>query len=183
VLLTDTVGFIQKLPTQLVAPFWSMLEEVKEVDVSDPRYWRFQILLGKAGKGCLDADAANKSLVRVLNKIDLLDPEEAEYLKYEVTMASDHTVAISGLHGEDLQDFVAVVEVAMAELRVSFEIEIPYSMGDPLNTIHEQGNVEVVDYRVKGRYVRMSACPSDNQPPGALQCGTVGRRACPIRWI
>jgi GTP-binding protein HflX len=155
VLLTDTVGFIQKLPTNLVAAFRATLEEVEEadvlvhvIDVSNPAWEKQE----RAVKTVLSEIGVEKPMVRVLNKIDLLDPEEAERLKYESAF-SDLTVAVSALYGDGLQDFVAVVEEALADLLVQVEVEIPYSMGDELSAIHEQGNVETIDYRPNGTYV------------------------------
>ena len=156
VLLTDTVGFVQKLPTQLVAAFRATLEEVQEadvlihvIDVSNPTWEKQE----RAVLSVLDdMNAANKPIVRVLNKIDLLDPETAEYLKYEAAL-TDNTVAVSSLRGDGMNDFVAVTEDALQDLLVPIEVEIPYSKGDELNAVHEQGHVEVVDYRQKGTYV------------------------------
>mmetsp|Transcript_39352 Transcript_39352/g.94696 ORF Transcript_39352/g.94696 Transcript_39352/m.94696 type:complete len:664 (-) Transcript_39352:1469-3460(-) len=157
VLLTDTVGFIQKLPTQLVAAFRATLEEVKEadvlvhiVDVSNP-CWRKQevsvtTVLEEIGAG-------DKPIVRVFNKLDLLDPEDAEMLKYEAACAEDFSVGISSLTGEGLSDFVAVVEDALSDLLVPVELELPYSCGNDVNLIHEVGSIEVIDYREKGTYV------------------------------
>ena len=138
VLLTDTVGFIQKLPTQLVAAFRATLEEVKEadvlvhiVDVSNP-CWRKQevsvtTVLEEIGAG-------DKPIVRVFNKLDLLDPEDAEMLKYEAACAEDFSVGISSLTGEGLSDFVAVVEDALSDLLVPVELELPYSCGNDVST-------------------------------------------------
>jgi GTP-binding protein HflX len=156
VLLTDTVGFIQKLPTNLVAAFRATLEEVQEadvlihvIDVSNPTWEKQE----RAVLAVLrDIEAGGKPIVRVFNKIDLLDPEDAEYLKYEAAL-TEHTVAVSSLYGDGMQDFVAVVEEALADLLVPIEMEIPYSKGDELNAIHEQGNVETIDYRENGTYV------------------------------
>eukprot|EP00339_Tiarina_fusa_P026109 CAMPEP_0117002496 /NCGR_PEP_ID=MMETSP0472-20121206/4151_1 /TAXON_ID=693140 ORGANISM="Tiarina fusus, Strain LIS" /NCGR_SAMPLE_ID=MMETSP0472 /ASSEMBLY_ACC=CAM_ASM_000603 /LENGTH=614 /DNA_ID=CAMNT_0004702873 /DNA_START=287 /DNA_END=2131 /DNA_ORIENTATION=+ len=155
VLLTDTVGFIQKLPTNLVAAFRATLEEVEEadvlvhvIDVSNPAWEKQE----RAVRTVLSDIGVDKPMVRVLNKIDLLEPEEAEYLKYEAAF-SDKTVAVSALYGDGLQDFVAVVEEALADLLVQVELEIPYSKGDELSAIHEQGNVETIDYRPNGTYV------------------------------
>lgn len=157
VLLTDTVGFIQKLPTHLVAAFRATLEEVQEadvlvhvIDVSNPSWEKQE---GAVQSVLADIGAGDKPIVRVLNKIDKLEPLVAERLRYETTLM-EHTVAVSALNGEGLQDFVAVVEDALADLLVPFEAEIPYSKGDEMNSIHEQGNVEVVDYREKGTYVK-----------------------------
>lgn len=155
VLLTDTVGFIQKLPTNLVAAFRATLEEVKEadvlvhvIDVSNPAWEKQE----RAVRAVLADIGVDKPIVNVWNKIDLLDPEDAEYFKYEAAF-SDHTVAVSALYGEGLQDFVAVVEEALGDLLVPIEIEIPYDKGHELNAIHEQGNVETIDYRPNGTYV------------------------------
>lgn len=156
VLLTDTVGFIQKLPTNLIAAFRATLEEVEEadvlvhvIDVSNPT-WEKQERAVKAVLSEIGVD--DKPIVRVLNKIDLLDDEDAEYLKYEAAF-SDNTVAVSALHGDGLQDFVAVVEEALSDLLVPVEMVIPYNKGDELNSIHEQGSVETIDYRPEGTYV------------------------------
>lgn len=156
VLLTDTVGFIQKLPTNLVAAFRATLEEVEEadvlvhvIDVSNPAWEKQE----RAVRNVLaDMNVADKPIVRVLNKIDLLDPDDAEYLKYEAAF-SDNTVAVSALYGDGLQDFVSVVEEALSDLLVPIEMEIPYNKGQELNVIHEQGNVETIDYRPHGTYV------------------------------
>ncbi len=156
VLLTDTVGFIQKLPTNLVAAFRATLEEVEEadvlihvIDVSHPAWEKQE----RAVRNVLaDMNVADKPIVRVLNKIDLLEPDDAEYLKYEAAF-SDNTVAVSALYGDGLQDFVAVVEEALSDLLVPIEMVIPYNKGQDLNVIHEQGNVETIDYRPNGTYV------------------------------
>lgn len=157
VLLTDTVGFIQKLPTHLVAAFRATLEEVKEadvlihvIDVSNPSWEKQE----RAVLSVLaDMNVVDKPIVRVLNKIDLLEPLVAERLKFE-TSTAPYTVAVSALTGDGLMDFVTVVEDALTELLVPIEVEIPYAKGDELNAVHEQGNVEVVDYREKGTYVQ-----------------------------
>jgi len=158
VLLTDTVGFIQKLPTHLVAAFRATLEEVREadvlihvIDISNPSWEKQEFAVLKV----LDEmGVADKPVVRVLNKIDMLSTAEIESLQYSTAVSRDHSVALSALTGDGLKDFVAVVEEAMSELLVHIECELPYSMGDEMNTVHEQGNVEVVDYRESSVYFR-----------------------------
>jgi GTPase len=171
VLMTDTVGFIQKLPTQLVAAFRATLEEVQDadvlihvIDVSNPT-WRKQ---ERAVMSVLnDIDAADKPIVRVLNKMDLLDPIEQEQLQYEASIlntdrsssnsnnivSNQFTVAVSALTGFGLQDFVAVVEEALTCMLVPIVMQLPYALGQELSAIHEQGHVQVIDYRSKGTYV------------------------------
>lgn len=157
VLLTDTVGFIQKLPTQLVAAFRATLEEVQRadvlvhiVDVSN-RSWRKQEV--SVIDTLEDIGVGNKPIVRVLNKIDLLSADDAELLKYEAACAEDFSVAISSLTGEGLNDFVSIVEDSLSGLLVPVQLEIPYSSGDQVSVIHKVGSVEVIDYREKGTYL------------------------------
>ena len=95
----------------------------------------------------------SEPIVRVFNKLDLLDSEDAEMLKYEAACSEDFSVAISSLTGEGLSDFVAVVEDALSDLLVPVELELPYSCGNEVNLIHEVGSIEVIDYREKGTYV------------------------------
>mmetsp|Transcript_21283 Transcript_21283/g.32066 ORF Transcript_21283/g.32066 Transcript_21283/m.32066 type:complete len:674 (-) Transcript_21283:443-2464(-) len=157
VLLTDTVGFIQKLPTQLVAAFRATLEEVKEadvlvhlVDVSNPCWRKQEVSVTNVLE---EIGAGDKPIVRVFNKLDLLDSEDAEMLKYEAACSDDFSVAISSLTGEGLSDFVAVVEDSLSDLLVPVELELPYSCGNEVNLIHEVGSIEVIDYREGGTYV------------------------------
>merc|ERR1712071_591582 len=136
VMITDTVGFIQALPTQLIAAFRATLEEVIEADV----------LMD-------EIDAGHKPMVRVFNKIDLMPRLEADALRYETAGMEEMSVAVSALTGDGMEDFVAVVEDALSELLVSIEVEIPFSKGEELNIIHEVGAVETIDYRDTGTYV------------------------------
>lgn len=155
-LLTDTVGFIQKLPTNLVAAFRATLEEVEEadvlvhvIDVANPSWDKQE----RAVRAVLsDMGVGDKPIVRVLNKIDLLDDEEAEMLQYEAAFA-ENTVAVSALYGEGMEDFVGAVEDALNALLVPIELVIPYSKGQDLSIIHEQGVVETIDYQAEGTYV------------------------------
>ena len=157
VLLTDTVGFIQALPTQLIAAFRATLEEVVEadvlihvIDINNPS-WRKQEQ--SVLKTLNEIDAGEKPMVRVFNKIDLLDKDVAEDLKYEAAGSKKLSVAISALSGDGMQDFVSVVEDALSELLVPIEVEIPFSKGEELNLIHEVGAVDTIDYRATGTYV------------------------------
>ena len=155
-LLTDTVGFIQKLPTNLVAAFRATLEEVEVadvlvhvIDVANPSWEKQE----RAVRAVLsDMDIGDKPIVRVLNKIDLLDEEEAEMLVYEAAFADD-TVAVSALTGEGMEDFVEAVEESLNALLTPIELIIPYNNGQDLSIIHEQGVVETIDYLPEGTYV------------------------------
>lgn len=156
VLITDTVGFIQKLPTQLVAAFRATLEEVKcadvlihVMDVSNP-VWQKQ---EKAVLQVLEEiGAGDKPIVRVMNKIDLLDSDTAEDLKYDAIM--QNSVAISALSGDGIVDFVGTVEDAMLGLLQPIEVLLPYSHGKEVNLVQEVGHIEVIDYQEDGTYIQ-----------------------------
>lgn len=161
-LLTDTVGFIQKLPTNLIAAFRATLEEVEEadvlvhvIDVANPS-WKKQ---ERAVRAVLnDMGVGSKPIVRILNKIDLLDDDDREYLKYETAFA-EKTVAASALFGEGMEEFVEAVEEALNDLLVPIELLIPYSKGQDLSAIHDQGVVEIIDYQSDGTYVLGKVSP------------------------
>jgi len=155
-LLTDTVGFIQKLPTNLVAAFRATLEEVEEadvlvhvIDVANPSWEKQERAVIKV---LSDLGVGDKPIVRVLNKIDLLDDDEAEMVKYEAAYA-ENTVAVSALFGEGMEGFVESVEDSLNAMLESIELVIPYSEGQALSLIHEQGVVETIDYQADGTYV------------------------------
>lgn len=157
VLLTDTVGFIQKLPTQLVAAFRATLEEVKQADVlvhvidaSNP-VWDKQEMAVKAVLA--ELGVGDKPIVRCLNKIDLLEDDVAEDLQYEAAMMDDYSVAISSKNGEGMTDLVSTIEDAMMGLLMPIEILLPYANGKEVNIVQEVGHVEELEYREDGTYM------------------------------
>mmetsp|Transcript_13189 Transcript_13189/g.14844 ORF Transcript_13189/g.14844 Transcript_13189/m.14844 type:complete len:668 (+) Transcript_13189:307-2310(+) len=157
VLLTDTVGFIQKLPTQLVAAFRATLEEVREADVllhiidaSNPSWEKQESAVRQV---LTEIDAGDKPVVRVLNKIDLLDSDVAEELQYEAAMMSDYSVAISSTTGEGMIDLVATIEEGLMTLLHPIEVLLPYTHGKEVNLIQEVGHVEEIDFREDGTYI------------------------------
>jgi GTP-binding protein HflX len=127
VLLTDTVGFIQKLPTQLVASFRATLEELQEadlllhvVDISYPNAFAHTETVEKTLK---DLDVAEKPRLLVLNKADLLRNEDGELVADEDEAMSVANVAgdpppdvalVSALKGWGLEDLPERVSAAIA---------------------------------------------------------------------
>jgi len=157
VLLTDTVGFIQKLPTQLIAAFRATLEEVKEADVlihvidsSNPVWQKQEMAVQSVLR---EIGAGDKPMVRVLNKIDLLDEDVAEDLQYEAAMMDDYSVAISSKTGEGMTDLVSTIEDAMMGLLVPIEVILPYANGKEVNMVQEVGHVEEMEFREEGTYL------------------------------
>ncbi|HEY9721096.1 MAG TPA: GTPase HflX, partial [Oscillatoriaceae cyanobacterium] len=111
VLLTDTVGFIQRLPTQLVAAFRATLEEVTEADVLlhvvDASHPNVEEHLRAVHEVLEELDAGAKPTITALNKIDAVtDAGHLERLRGEVP----HPVCISASTGEGLMDLLAEIE-------------------------------------------------------------------------
>jgi len=142
-LFTDTVGFIQKLPTQLVAAFRATLEEIDEadlllhvVDLSHPNAREQAIAVDQtlAGIGIRDIP-----LVVALNKIDRLpDPEAVRAMLGEF----QHSVAISATTGIGLDDLRAIVQRELFESAVPVRVRLPHRRGDLIALFHQSGTVE-----------------------------------------
>ena len=88
-------------------------------------------------------------MVRVLNKLDLAD--DPETLRYQAIY--DDSVAVSALTGEGMEDLVALMEDRLGEILERVELVLPHHKGDLLSDLHEQGAVDLVDYRTDGTYV------------------------------
>jgi GTP-binding protein HflX len=155
-LLTDTVGFIRKLPHQLVEAFKATLEEtaladliVHVVDASDPEQGRREAIA--AVDSVLEeigADSAPRLLV--YNKADLLDPADAN----ELTITTPGSIAVSALDGEGLEELRDRIEAAFEETLSSLELLLPYSEGGTLAELHEvAGDLDRED-RPEGVLVR-----------------------------
>jgi len=163
VIVSDTVGFIHKLPHQLVDAFRATLEEVTRadilvevVDLADPRAPEHRRTVQKV----LDElEAGHKPRVVVLNKADVAAPETADAGRGVhgglLGRADLHVVRISALTGEGIDQVREAIAALLAELWVEVEVSLPYSAGEVLARVRERGSVECEyqdeDVRVKGR--------------------------------
>jgi GTPase len=147
-LLTDTVGFIEKLPHQLVEAFKATLEEtvladliLHVVDASEPQERR--ALDMEAVDAVLEEiGAGDKPRLLVLNKADLLDAEE----RHEVGLWHPDAVLVSAVEGDGLDELRERIEDAFAETLTEVELLIPYSEGGRLHELHEvAGDLERTD--------------------------------------
>jgi len=142
VLLTDTVGFIQKLPTQLVAAFRATLEEISDselllhvVDVTHPNV-REQV--STVEELLTDMGLGRRPLLVALNKVDLLqEPQSAR----EVARQYPNAVAVSALQGWGLHELVNAIESLLAEGMIELAVRIPYAHIELLSLFYEQGMV------------------------------------------
>lgn len=154
VLLTDTVGFIQKLPTALVAAFRATLEEIADADlvlhIVDITHHNAYQQVAAVLEVLDEIGAADRPMVTAFNKVDLL-PDG-------VTFSDDalNAVAISAFTGEGLPELLAQIEQALDEELVSLTVLLPYQRGDLLSLLHQRGVIlrethEQAGTRVTGR--------------------------------
>lgn len=142
VLFTDTVGFIQKLPTDLIAAFRATLEEVLEadllvhvIDVSHPHAIEQMRAVFTTLK---DIGAEELPVVNVLNKIDRLeDPDSACAALCDVS----DSVAVSALTGRGLGALLDEVEEVLESEMCRIKVLLPFDRGDLVSLIHQQGLV------------------------------------------
>lgn len=152
-LFTDTVGFIQKLPTQLVAAFHATLEEVTEadvlvhvMDVTHPQLVRQT----KSVQHTLETlNAAHKPTVNALNKIDLLSSPEA-------TPAADgfsDAVAISAVTGHGLPRLLMRVQEILQSQMAQVDVLIPYDQGELVDLFHRRGLIQQEQHTHNGTHI------------------------------
>ena len=150
ILLTDTVGFIKKLPHHLVSAFRSTLEEAAEADIllividaSDPA---FKEQVEVTEKLLEELGAGGKPTVYVFNKCDRGFAELARAGQ----RASDNAVYISALTGQGVERLVAILESLVTDGKRRVTYFIPNSDAGALNTLYKVANVEDVDYGADG---------------------------------
>jgi GTP-binding protein HflX len=139
-ILTDTVGFIRKLPHQLVAAFKATLEELTEADVLihvvdashpglDDQVQAVEALLG-------ELELMGRPMIVALNKIDRLEPGAARSL-----LARFDGVAISARTGEGMEALRDRVDLALSPRVARLTLRIPYADGPTLAACYERGRV------------------------------------------
>ena len=142
ILLTDTVGFIRKLPHHLIEAFKSTLEEAKYadyilhvVDASNPQHEQL--------------DIREKTVIMLFNKQDAVT--EREPLR---DLRADHTLAVSAREGTGLDELKELLAELLRENKVLIERTIAYADAGILQQIRKQGELLEEDYRPEGIYVK-----------------------------
>ncbi len=153
ILISDTVGFIQKLPTQLVAAFRATLEEILDADVLvhvvDITHSAFLNQVDTVERVLKDLGAADIPVVMALNKIDALPPEELEKrLAY-----FPEGVPISALKGWGLEELLSRIEETLQARLIPVHVLIPYDKADLVALFHRSGIVEDERYTSKGTWI------------------------------
>ena len=146
VILSDTVGFIAKLPHHLVDAFRATLEELEYADLllhvidsADPnREEHIEVvdkLISKLAK-------PGTQVLRCYNKADLVEPADIPF--------GEDVVRISAKHGYGMTELLAAIERTLGPTRHQITVTIPYSMGGLLETLHKNAQVLSTDYTGEG---------------------------------
>ncbi|NMB59221.1 MAG: GTPase HflX [Chloroflexi bacterium] len=142
-LLTDTVGFIQKLPTQLVAAFRATLEEISEADllihVVDITHPNALAQWESVQQTLKDIKADHIPVVTVFNKMDQL--QDAAYGE-ETVQSLPNSALISARTGAGMSDLTALIEKVLFEQFQPVIVKLPYQQGQLISLFHEFGQVE-----------------------------------------
>jgi len=168
ILLTDTVGFVQRLPTTLVAAFRATLEEVAEadllvhvVDASSPMMQRqveaVERVLEEIGAGSLP-------VVVALNKADLMASDLQ--LALPVASATLPTVRVSALTGSGFDELLRCISDQLIQRFAALDVLIPYDRGDLVALLHQFGTIEYEGYEEGGTHLR-GYVPANHSGPFA----------------
>lgn len=151
ILLSDTVGFIRKLPHHLVSAFKATLEELAYadlllhvVDVSDED-WRIQAETVEGVIAQLGAQEIPRLMV--YNKADKCAPEALPFFR------PDEGVAISAKTGEGMEALLTAIEHALGRGKHRVKLMIPYADGAVLDMLHREAQIEVTDYAAEGTLI------------------------------
>jgi GTP-binding protein HflX len=158
VLFTDTVGFIQKLPTGLVEAFKATLEEVQEADillhVLDGSRYDGRDQMEAVHEILQELDAMDKPMVLALNKVDLLPAAAVAALRAESWDPYQQVVPISALRHVGLTELGEAVATVLPGDFVPIEVLLPYSENAREAEFHKVGKVESLEYRGEGVALR-----------------------------
>ena len=154
VLATDTVGFVRRLPHELVEAFRSTLEGAVDADLL------VHVVDGSAADAEAQIDAVREVLqeigaadlpeLLVVNKIDTADPSFVD----DVLAAHSGSLAISARTGEGIDKLTEAIGARLRDLSPIYELVVPYDRGDVLASLHRDGEVLVEVHADTGTRVR-----------------------------
>ena len=153
ILLTDTVGFIRKLPHHLIEAFKSTLEEAKYadyilhvVDASNPQMDKQMHIVYET---LYDLDVKDKTIITLFNKQDART-ENNPLSDFK----ADYTLRISAKNGAGLEELKELLSEVMRENKVLVERVIPYEKAGIIQQIRKAGELLEEEYQAEGIYVK-----------------------------
>jgi GTP-binding protein HflX len=148
--LVDTVGFVRHLPHQLVEAFKSTLEEVSESDlivhVVDGAHPDPQEQLRAVRQVIDEIGGGEIAEIIAINKADIAAPE----VLMELLRKESNAYAISARTGYGVETLVKAIESALPKPKVEINVVIPFSRGDLVSAVHEQGEIISEEYLPEG---------------------------------
>ncbi len=151
-LLTDTVGFVQRLPTTLVAAFRATLEEVVEADllvhVVNAAYPAVNRQIEAVEQVLEEIGAAGRPVILALNKADLLP--EGTLPELTGMAATLPAVRVSALQGQGIDELLRCISDNLVRQFVALNVLIPYQRGDLVAQFHQYGTIEHESYEAGG---------------------------------
>ncbi len=156
ILLTDTVGFIRKLPHHLIEAFKSTLEEARYSDiilhVVDSSNPQMDMQMHVVRETLKELDIVDKTVVTVFNKTDRVREEEAagKAIILPRAMDSDYQVRISAKTGEGIEELSRILEEILRSRRVFLSRVYPYSQAGRIQAIRKYGQLMKEEYTPDG---------------------------------
>ena len=157
VLFVDTVGFIHKLPHNLVDAFRATLEEACEADVLlmvvDASDSECEMHMRVTYEELVSLGAADKPIIVALNKQDLVTGEEALMIPFN----AHSVIRISAISEEGVQTAMEAVDSLLDEADTLMEVLIPYQRGDLVSTIHQELPILEESFEAEGTKLKVRA--------------------------
>jgi len=155
ILMTDTVGFIQKLPTELIAAFRATLEEIAEADlllhIIDIHHHNALAQTETVYETLKEINANHLPVLPVLNKIDLIDDKMLiSQFKYEYP----NSIEISAARGLGIETLLEQIENVLFETYIPIKVKLPYSEGTLISLFHQVGQIDHLEHRFKDTIIQ-----------------------------
>ena len=177
-LLTDTVGFVGKLPTHLVKAFRSTLEEARNadlllqvVDVSHPEY---RFMIDVTNQTLKDVGVENVPTINVFNKADLAD------VKYP--KVSDNNIWLSAKDGKGLDELVELIKSYVFDKYITCKLLVPFDRGDVVSYLNDKANVKETTYEEEGTFMTVEMLAHDRERFRRIYYELLKRKTAPCEF-
>lgn len=158
-LLTDTVGFVGKLPHHLVKAFRSTLEEAKDANlllqVVDVSHAEYRFMMDVTNETLSDIGVEDVPTINVFNKADLAD---LDYPK-----VSDNNIWLSAKNGQGLDELVDLIKETIFKQYITCKVLIPFDRGDVVSYLNDHANVKETTYDEEGTFMTVEMLHGDRE--------------------
>ncbi len=155
-LLTDTVGFIQKLPHGLVKAFKATLDELRYADilihVVDSSSPTRDEQMKAVYKTLEELDSTGKPIITVFNKVDL----QPEY-PLPIDKQATRVISVSAKTGQGTDELAAIMEEELSKFKRTIRVIVPYNQGHLINQVHKTCEILKSEHRENGYYLEINA--------------------------